>query len=167
MSSNIGPGNWTGQATSKLRVVPRVQWDFFAARLRPLANACALAVREQLFAGVIHPFHYKRAKGWMAIVFKAVLAVPDYGRLTADEMLNEAFADAGVGPAFVVYHYVGHPVYAAESATVLDCLRRGWLEIGAEFVLCAEHTTNVALYWEGYGPNFGKRSNRRLMRGPV
>jgi hypothetical protein len=143
-------------------VVPPVKWDFFAARLRPLADDCATAVAERLFTGVIHPFHYQRAKGWMGKIFRAVRAAPDYGRLTADEALKEAFAEAGVGPAFVIYHLVGHPVYAAESATMLDCLRRGWLMTNYSFVLCAGHTPTVALYWDGYGPYFGKRRDRRL-----
>jgi hypothetical protein len=144
------------------RVVPAVQWDFFAARLRPLQDDCATAVRKRLFAGVIHPFHPGRAKGWMGIMFRAARATPVYRRRTADEALKEAFAEAGVGPAFVVYHLVRNPVYAAESATMLDCLKPGWLMTGFEFVLCAEHTPTVALYWEGFGPYFGKRGDRRL-----
>jgi hypothetical protein len=144
------------------RVVPPVKWDFFAARLRPLADECASALRERLFAGVVHPFHYQRAKGWMGKIFRSVRAVPDYRRLTADEALTAAFVGIGVGPAFVIYHYVGGPVYAAECAVMLDCLKRGWLMVDDTFVLCAEHTPTVALFWEGTGPYFGKRGNRRL-----
>ena len=147
------------------RVVPQVQWDFFAARLRPLADDCATSVRERLFAGVVHPFHYQRAKGWMGKIFRAVRAAPDYRGLTADEAMREAFAGAGTGPAFVIYHYVGTPVYAAECAEMLDCLKRGWLMADDTFVLCAEHTPTVALFWEGCGPYFGKRGNRRLTGG--
>jgi hypothetical protein len=147
------------------RVVPPVKWDFFAARLRPLADGCAIAVRERLFAGVIHPFHYQGAKGWMGKIFRAMRAAPDYGGLTAEEALSHAFAGAGVGPAFVVYHYVGSPVYTAEFDVMLDCLRRGWLMVDDTFVLCAEHSPTVALYWEGFGPYFGKRGNRRLAEG--
>src|SRR5262245_59953294 len=90
------------------RVVPRVKWDFFAARLRPLAEECADVVREGLFAGVIHSFHYQRAKGWMGKLLRDVLRAADYRCLSADEVLKQAFADAAVGPAFVIYHYVGH-----------------------------------------------------------
>jgi hypothetical protein len=144
-------------------VVPPVKWDFFTARLRPLADDCATAVTETLFTGVTCPFHYQRAKGWMGKIFQAMrAATPDDRRRTADEALKEAFAKAGVGPAFVIYHLVGFPVYAAESATMLDCLRRGWLTTNYSFVLCAEHTPAVALYWDGYGPFFGKRRHRRL-----
>jgi hypothetical protein len=147
------------------RVVPPVKWDFFAARLRPLADDCAEEVRERLFAGVMHPFHYHRAKGWMGKIFREVLRAADYRDLTADEMLKQAFGDAAVEPAFVIYHWVGHPVYAAQSLVMLDWLKRGWLNIDDTFVLCAENTPTVALFWEGTGPYFGKRGHRRLIGG--
>jgi hypothetical protein len=146
-------------------VVPPVKWDFFAARLRPLADDFATAVRERLFAGVIHPFHYQRARGWMRRIFRDVRAFPDYRGLTADEALAQAFAIDAVGPALVAYHIVGLPVYAADCTVMLDCLKRGWLMACDTFVLCAEHSPTVALYWEGYGPYFGKRGNRRLTVG--
>jgi hypothetical protein len=75
------------------------KWDFFAARLRPLADDSAFVVRERLFAGVMHPFHYQRARGWMGEIFREVLGAPDYRGLTADEALKQAFADAAMGPA--------------------------------------------------------------------
>lgn len=147
------------------RVVPRVKWDFFAARLRPLADDCAIAVRERLFAGVLHPFHYQRAKGWMGKIFREVRAVPNYRGLTADEALADVFAGAGVGPAFMVYNFSGQPVYTAVGSVMLDCLNRGWLMIDDTFLLCAENTPTVALFWEGFGPYFGKRGDRRLTGG--
>jgi hypothetical protein len=128
------------------RVVPAVKWDFFAARLRPLAVECAIALWERLFAGVIHPFHYQRAKGWMGKIFRGVRAPADYRGLTAEEATTEAFARADLGRMYVVYHWAGHPAYAAESAIVLDCLKRGWLSMDDTFVLCAEHTPAVALF---------------------
>jgi len=147
------------------RVVPPVKWDYFAGRLRPLADECATAVRERLFAGVVRPFHYQLAKGWMGKVFRAMRAPPDYRGLRADEALAEAFGATGVGPAYAVYHYAGNPVYAAECPVMLDCLRRGWLMAADTFVLCAEDTPTVALFWEGSGPYFGERGDRRLTRG--
>lgn len=147
------------------RVVPKVNWDFFVARLRPLADEFAEVVRERLFAGVLHPFHYQRAKGWMGKIFREMLAAADYRGLTAEEALKQAFANSAVGPAFVIYHYVGRPVYAAQSPNMLDCLKRGWLGIDDTFVLCAENTPAVALFWEGTGPYFGKRGHRRLSGG--
>jgi hypothetical protein len=85
--------------------------------------------------------------------------------MTAEEALTETFARANVGPMFVVPSCVGHPVYTAEPVIMLDCLRRGWLSINATFVLCAEHSPSVALFWEGTGPYFGKRGHRRLTAG--
>jgi uncharacterized membrane protein YGL010W len=145
------------------RVVPPVKWDYFAKRLRPLTDDLAATLREQLFAGVVHPFNFKLAVGWMGKIFRTVRAVPDYRGLTADKALAEAFGAADLGPVFAVYHFIGDPVYAAEWPVMLDCLMRGWLVAPDSFVMCAEGTSTIALFWEGHGPYFGKRGNRRLI----
>ena len=55
-----------------------MKWDFFARKLRPLADDCAARVREGLFAGVVRPFHYVKAKGWMRDIFRTVLSAPEW-----------------------------------------------------------------------------------------
>jgi hypothetical protein len=40
---------------------------------------------------------------------------------------------------------------------------RDWLHIDDTFLLCAKHTPTVALFWQGHGPYFGKRGDRRLI----
>lgn len=149
------------------RVIPAVKWNFFAERLRPLADDCATRVQEQLYVGVIHPFHYKLAKGWMGKIFRTVLSAPkwhDRG-LSGEEALAEAFGPTDPGPAFVVYHVVGGPVYIAGWLDMLDLLRRGWLLAACDtFVLCAERSRSVALFWEGTGPYLGDRGRRSLTR---
>jgi hypothetical protein len=46
---------------------------------------------------------------------------------------------------------------------MLDLVRRGWLAAAfGTFVLCAEGTRAVALYWESTAMYFGKRGGNSL-----
>jgi len=146
-------------------VVPSVKWHFFARKLRPLADDCAAQVCRGLFAGVAHPFHYQRARGWMRKVFGTVRSAPDWMErgLSLEAALAEAFGPGDPGTAYVVCGWVGRPVYAATWPDMLDLVRRGWLTAShGTFVLCAERTRAVALHWEGTGVYFGKRGERSL-----
>src|SRR5579884_3842667 len=60
------------------RAVPAVKWDFFTQKLRPLPDDCAAQGRKHLFAGVVRPFHYVKAKGWMGRIFRTVRSAPEW-----------------------------------------------------------------------------------------
>jgi len=146
-----------------VRLVPQVKWDYFTHSLRPLADDCAAAVHEVLFAGVDRPFH-RNARGWMGKIFRTVLSSPEWcdRGLTAEQALMEAFEGVGTGPAYAVYDARSPAVYAAEWPVMLDCWRRGWLMASDTFVLCAEGTRNAAMYWEGTGPYIASRGHQSL-----
>jgi hypothetical protein len=151
------------------RAVPAGKWDFFTRKLRPLADDCAARVRERLFAGVARPFAYKGAGGWMRSIFKTVLSAPDWllRGISQEAALTKAFGPRDPGRAFVVppYGWRG-PVYAAGWPDMLDLIRRGWLTGACDtFVLCAEWTCAVALYWDGTSFYFGRRK-RLSLTGP-
>jgi hypothetical protein len=150
---------------SFFRAVPAVKWDFFATKLRPLADDSAAQVRERPFAGVVRPFHYLKAKGWMGRIFRGVRSAPDWlvRGLPPDSALAEAFGPGDPGRAFVVPNWMGRPVYVADWPDMLDVVRRGWLTTAFDtFVLCAEGTRAVALYWESTAMYFGDRGERSL-----
>lgn len=145
------------------RKIPAEKWESFTSRLRPLEDHCSSLIWERLFAGVIHPFHYERARGWMGKLFKTVRSAPDYRGLTAEAALKKAFPETDVGMAFLIDDFICRSVYAAEPCALFDFWKRGWLLNNDTFILCAEHTQNVALWWEGTGPYLGKRGDRRLI----
>ncbi|HEY2910888.1 MAG TPA: hypothetical protein VGI99_11620 [Gemmataceae bacterium] len=142
-----------------------MKWDFFIQKLRPLATEQASRVCKALFAGVVHPFHYQKARGWMRDIFRNVRSSPDWTAkgLSSDAALANAFGPGDPGIAFVVCDAIDS-VYAAPWADLLDVFRRGWLMAAIDtFVLCAEGSHAVALHWENAGLYFGKRGDRRLL----
>ena len=160
------PDRWRDQAF-KARI-PAAKWNFFAQKLKPLADDCAVGLRERLFVGVARPFAYKGAGGWMRPIFKTVLSAPDWllRGISQEAALTKAFGPRDPGRAFVVLPGARGPVYAADWPDILDLLRRGWLtECCDTFVLCAEGTCAVALYWESTSFYFGRRK-RLSLTGP-
>lgn len=147
-------------------VVPSVKWDFFTRKLRPLADDHAAEVAKRLFAGIVHPFHYEKARGWMRKIFEKVLLAPDWMErgLSLEAALAEAFGP-DPGMTFVVSSY--GPVYAASWFDMLDVIRRGWLMQTTldTWILCAEKSRAVAFRWESTGLYFGKRGHRSLTNG--
>ncbi|HEY1378332.1 MAG TPA: hypothetical protein VGF55_16150, partial [Gemmataceae bacterium] len=81
--------------------------------------------------------------------------------LSPEAALAKAFGPGDPGRAFLVPNGARGAVYAAGWPDMLDLVRRGWLAHGT-FVLCAERTRAVALYWEGTSFYFGKRGQRSL-----
>jgi hypothetical protein len=144
--------------------VPCVKWDYFSQRVRPLADESADAVWSALFAGVVRPFHYQLARGWMGQLFKTRprRAGTD---LRAGQSLEEGLsATLGWEPSAVVFMvYASNQVYTASWADVLDCLRRHWVPLDTS-VMCSESSPRVAVFWEGFGPYFANRGDRGLTK---
>src|SRR5690349_16724529 len=103
-----------------VRDVPTVKWDFFASRVRPLADDVAEKVWDALFAGVGHPFRFERAAGWMGRVFRRVTSAPSDLRAgtTVKDGLREALGWADEEIVYLVFHR--NDVFAAEWKVVLD-----------------------------------------------
>src|SRR5262249_7119792 len=98
-------------------------------------------------------------------MFRNVRSAPDWLRrgVSPDAALAEAFGPSDPGRGFVVPHWGGMPVYAADWPDMLDLVRRGSLTAACDtFALCAEGTRSVALYWESTAFYFGKRGKRSL-----
>jgi len=145
--------------------IPAVKWGYFAERVRPLADEAAETVWAALFAGVIRPFHYLLAAGWMGKLFQRLRSKPsrpsDIRRgQTVEEALKSTLEWNAAAPVFLVDS--SKAVYVAGWADLLDCHRRGWLP--DTFVFCTEASSRVALFWEGCGPYFADRGERCLMR---
>lgn len=109
-----------------MHVVPDVKWDFFTGKLLPLADRCSAHICKQLFAGVLQPFRYTQARGWMREIFQSVRSAPDWmgrGR-KLEAALAEAFDPHDPGSAYLVCGSFG-PVYAAPWPDMLDLVHRG------------------------------------------
>jgi len=144
------------------RLVPKVKWEYFANRVRPLADTPAESVWSALFAGVARPFHYKLATGWMEQVFGRVRSKPSDVRAgqSVEESLTNTLGWGGEATAYLVYP--SREVYAAGWAEMLDSFRRRWVLLDT-LVVCSEASDRVAMFWEGYGPYFAHRGARDLV----
>jgi hypothetical protein len=145
--------------------VPAAKWGYFTQRVRPLADATADTLWAALFAGVGRPFQPRFARGWMGQFFQR-------GRrghrgqgsdLKPGELFEEGVsARLGWEPSAAAFlAFQPGQVYVAPWSVWLYCFRRAWVPVDTS-ILCSESSSRVAVFWEGFGPYFADRGDRRL-----
>lgn len=131
-------------------------------QIRPLAPDYATWVWERVFAGIEYPFHPKKARGWMKqILTRARSKSSDTKpRLTELESLRVQMGWDLEDKVFFLYQ--PDYGYQAKWSVGLGHLDRllGYVDTG---IICHLSNRNVAVFWEGFGPYFGKRGDRSLI----
>jgi hypothetical protein len=129
--------------------------------IHPLALEYCNWVWENVFATVKHPFYPRKATGWMERVFKSRerQEKPRRSGKTLKQTLIEEFSWCSDNDVFLLYATTHG--YMTDLGTFLEFQERfvTYFETG---ILCHPKDVNVVVFWEGNGPYFGRRRDRKL-----
>jgi hypothetical protein len=132
----------------------------FLRAVRPLSDDLHERVRESLFAGVKQPFHYLRNTGWMRHLLREGDRLPPEA-VSLEQWASHLGKRLPWQPSDVVILVYQPATYATTWERFLHYLRAGFLNLDT-LLVCHPRKREVAMFWEGYAPTFGKRGHREL-----